>query len=68
MGNFVLFHLGSDARVEVGSGEGGLSVEISHIRVRSFRLELSWERVQTLAGDDELLEDFLLDQLTIHRR
>ncbi|MCY3778122.1 MAG: hypothetical protein OXH11_19265 [Candidatus Aminicenantes bacterium] len=68
MDNFVLFHLGSDARVEVGSGEGGLSVEISHLRVKSFRLELSWERVKDLAGDDELLEDFLLDQLTIHRR
>ena len=66
--NFVLFHLGSDARVEVDSGEGGLTIEISHLRVRSFRLELSWVRVQALAGDDELLEDFLLDQLTIHRR
>ena len=68
MDNFVLFHLGSDARVEVISGDGGLSVEISHLRVKSFRLKLSWEQVQALGGDDERLEDFLLDQLTIHRR
>lgn len=68
LSNFVLFHLGSDARVKVDSGENGLTVAISHIRVESFRLELSWEQVQDLVGDDERLEDFLLDQLTIHRR
>ena len=66
--NFVLFHLGSDARVEVDLGDSGLSAEISHLRVKSFRMELSWERVQALTGADERLEDFLLDQLTIHRR
>ncbi len=68
MDNFVLFHLGSDARVEVDLGDCGLSIEISHLRVKSIRMEMSWEQVQALAGDGERLEDFLLDQLTIHRR
>lgn len=65
---FVFFHLGSDARVEFREGPQELEIAIDHPRVHPFRFSLSPEQVRELLEEPSRLEDFLLDQLTLHRR
>ncbi len=65
---FVFFHLGSDALVRLEELDGGLRVEIEHSRVRPFSFELNAQQVSDFSRNPALLEEFMLDQLTQHRR
>ncbi len=65
---FVFFHLGSDARVEVGESEAGLTVSFEHPRVHAFHWRLRDEEAAGLAADPRRFEDAMLEQLTTHRR
>ncbi|HSR52235.1 MAG TPA: hypothetical protein VLV83_15520 [Acidobacteriota bacterium] len=67
--SFVLFHLGVDAHLQFQArDDGSVKVALSHSRVHDFSFELKAHRLELLAGSSEDTEDFLLDQLTAHRR
>ena len=68
MGDFVFFHLGVDAKVELREEDPGIHFRIQHERVQSFDFELTWVQVEQMTTDPELLEDYLLEHLARYRR
>ncbi|HSR67589.1 MAG TPA: hypothetical protein VLU25_06575 [Acidobacteriota bacterium] len=67
--SFLLFHLGVDAQLEFQAGQdGGVEVSLSHSRVHDFSFALGPAELARLAASPEETEEFLLDQLTAHRR
>ena len=65
---FIFFHLGSDAEVAIQETEVALRVSLSHPRVHPFSFEIQSSSLQGYQQEPLLFEDFLLDQLTQHRR
>jgi hypothetical protein len=65
---FLFFHLGSDAEVAVREQTEGLTVAISHRRVRPFVFSLSCDQLRHFSSDQAAFEDFMLDWLTRYRR
>ena len=68
LGLFSFFHLGSDAEIRLQEGPQGLRISISHRRVTPFEFTIPWAQIQTLAGDPDRFEAFMLDYLTRYRR
>ncbi len=66
--NFVFFHLGADARVDLQAAGDEVVIAIEHGRVRPFQWRLRGSEVARLVADPSSFEDAMLDQLTIHRR
>lgn len=66
---FVLFHLGMDARLDFEADPaGGVTVRLRHSRIRDLNFELDAPELAAMSRSREATEDFLLDQLTAHRR
>ena len=67
VGDFVFFHLGTDAKVESREEDPGLRFRIQHERVQPFDFEVSWVQAEQMTTDPELLEDYLLEYLARYR-
>ncbi len=65
---FVLFHLGSDAKVSISFTAEGLDIEVKHPRVAPMQLQFSSQEISSLAEDRSGFEDRWLTCLTRHRR
>ena len=65
--DFVFFHLGTDAKIDLREDNQGLGFRIQHERVQPFDFELSWMQIEQMTTDPELLEDYLLDYLARYR-
>ena len=65
---FCLFHLGSDAVIRIEETPEEISVALEHHRIEPFRFSLPLDRLRILVTDPPELEQYLLGQMTAHRR
>ncbi len=65
---FCFFHLGSDAQLEVVVEGDQLRVTLEQHRITPLTFTLSYERLEEMLADSAKLENFMLDEITPHRR
>ena len=65
---FCFFHLGSDAQVEVVEEGNQLRVTLEQHRITPLTFTLLYERLEAMLADSTALENFMLDEVTPHRK
>ena len=65
---FCLFHLGSDAQLELADEGDQLRVRLEQHRITPLTFTLSYQRLEEMLADSTDLENFMLSEITPHRR
>lgn len=65
---FCFFHLGSDAHLELVEEGNQLRVTLEQHRIKPLTFTLSYERLEEMLADSTELENFMLNEITPHRR
>jgi hypothetical protein len=65
---FCFFHLGSDVQLELVEEGDGLRVNLEQHRITPLTFTLSYERLEEMLADSAELENFMLAEITPHRR
>ena len=65
---FCFFHLGSDAQLELVEEGNQLRVTMKQHRITPLTFTLSYQRLEEMLTDSTELENFMLAEITPHRR
>lgn len=65
---FVFFHLGANANCTIEQAASSLKVSLEHPRIEPFSFQIDCNELAEMLKNHQDFEDFMLHQLTRHRR
>jgi hypothetical protein len=65
---FCFFHLGSDVQLEVVEEENQLRVTLEQHRITPVSFTLPYQQLEEMLADSIELENFMLNEITPHRK